>query len=73
MIYVQCNVSGLEVFYQVAGQILLLIYAKTKTRTTGGLETVFDQDSFMGLQMNPVITCRFCQVSSFFFVASFPH
>ena len=42
-------------FYQVAGQILLLIYAKTKTRTTGGLETVFDQDTFMGLQMDPVI------------------
>ena len=42
-------------FYQVAGQIILLIYAKTKTRTTGGLETVFDQDSFMGLQMDPVI------------------
>ena len=42
-------------FYQVAGQIILLIYAKTKTRTTGGLETVFDQDSFIGLQMDPVI------------------
>ena len=46
---------GLEVFYQAAGQILLLIYAKTGTRTTGGLETVFDQDSFMGLQLDPII------------------
>ena len=46
---------GLEAFYQAAGQILLLIYAKTRTRTTGGLETVFDQDTFMGLQMDPII------------------
>ena len=42
-------------FYQAAGQILLLIYAKSGTRTTGGLETVFDQDSFMGLQLDPII------------------
>ena len=47
--------SGLEVFYQVAGQIILLIYAKTETRTTRGLETVFDQDTFMGLQFDPVV------------------
>ena len=46
---------GLEVFYQVAGQIILLIYAKTGSRTTGGLETVFDQDTFMGLQMDPIL------------------
>ena len=42
-------------FYQAAGQILLLIYAKSGTRTTGGLETVFYQDSFMGLQLDPII------------------
>ena len=42
-------------FYQVDGQIILLIYAKTGSRTTGGLETVFDQDTFMGLQMDPVL------------------
>ena len=42
-------------FPQVAGQILLLIYSQTNTRTTGGLETVFDQDTFMGLQMDPVL------------------
>ena len=39
----------------MAGQIILLIYAKTGSRTTGGLETVFDQDTFMGLQMDPVL------------------
>ena len=50
-----CAFPGLEVFYQAAGQILLLIYAKSRTRTTGGLETVFDQDSFMGLQLDPII------------------
>ena len=42
-------------FPQVAGQILLLIYSQTNTRTTGGLETVFDQDTFMGLQLDPII------------------
>ena len=42
---------GLEVFYQVAGQIILLIYAKTGSRTAGGLETV--KDTLMGLQMDP--------------------
>ena len=42
-------------FYQVAGQILLLFYAKTATRTTGGLETVFYQDSLMGLKMDPIV------------------
>ena len=42
-------------FPQVAGQILLLIYSQTNTRTTGGLETVFDQDTFMGLHLDPII------------------
>ena len=34
-----------------------MLYALTQTNTTGGLETVFDQDqdTFMGLQMNPII------------------
>ena len=50
-----CAFPGLEVFFQAAGQILLLIYAKSRTRTTGGLETVFDQDSFMGLHMDPIL------------------
>ena len=46
---------GLEVFYQVAGQILLLIYSKTDSRTTGGLETVFNQETFMGIKMDPTL------------------
>ena len=43
-------------FYQAAGQILLVLNAKTETRTpgTGGMETVFNQDTFMGLPMNPI-------------------
>ena len=45
---------GLEVFYQVAGQIILLLYATTETRTTGGLEAVFNkQNGFLGIQ-NPI-------------------
>ena len=39
----------------MTGQIIFLVYAKTGSRTTGGLETVFDQDTFMGLQMDPVL------------------
>ena len=39
----------------MAGQIILLVYAKTGSRTTGGLETVFDKDTFMGLQMDPIL------------------
>ena len=31
-------------FYQVAGQIILLLFAKTATSTTGGLEEVFNQE-----------------------------
>ena len=42
---------GLEVFYQVAGQIILFIYAKTGSRAAGGLETV--KDTLMGLQIDP--------------------
>ena len=42
-------------FYQVAGQTILLLYTLTETRTTGGLETVFKQNSFMGFQMDPIV------------------
>lgn len=43
-------------FYQAAGQILLVLNAKTKTRTpgTGGMETFFNQDTFMGIPMEPI-------------------
>merc|ERR1719350_940474 len=45
---------GLEAFYQVAGQIILLIFAKTETSTTGGLQSVFNQQNgFLGIQ-NPI-------------------
>ena len=42
-------------FYQVAGQTILLLYTLTETRTTGGLETVFKQNKFMGLEMDPIV------------------
>ena len=48
-------ILGLEVFYQVAGQTLLLLYATTNTKTTGGLETVFKKNSFMGFNFDPLI------------------
>ena len=42
--YIQIFFAGLEVFYQVAGQIILLLFAKTSTSTTGGLQEVFNQE-----------------------------
>ena len=45
--------SGLEVFHQVPLQIVLLLMATTATATTGGLETMFKQDSMFGISMNP--------------------
>ena len=42
-------------FYQVASQILLLLYATSATSTTGGLETVFRQSKFMGIDMDPIV------------------
>ena len=38
---------------QVSLQILLLFLASTETATTGGLETVFNQDSVFGIPMDP--------------------
>ena len=42
-------------FYQVASQIILLLYATSATTTTGGLETVFKQSTFMGIDMDPIV------------------
>merc|ERR1711884_415860 len=44
---------GLEVFHQVPMQIVLLLMATTATATTGGLETLFKQDSMFGIPMDP--------------------
>ena len=45
---------GLEVYYQTLAQILLLLLAKTKTPTTGGLETMFDQKAkILGIELYP--------------------
>ena len=44
---------GLEVFHQVPLQMVLLLMATTATATTGGLETLFKQDSMFGIPMDP--------------------
>ena len=36
---------GMEILYQTAGQILLLLLNRSDTITTGGLQTLFKQDS----------------------------
>ena len=40
-------------FHQVPLQIVLLLMATTATATTGGLETMFKQDSMFGIPMDP--------------------
>ncbi len=50
-VFIYSSFLGLEVFYQAAGQIILLFFATTETRTTGGLEAVFTQEkSFFGIE-----------------------
>ena len=44
---------GMEVFYQVSLQIILLLFTQTKTPTTGGWESFFEQDSYLGLPLHP--------------------
>ena len=36
----------MEVYVQVIVQVVILLLARTETATTGGLETVFDQELF---------------------------
>ena len=44
---------GLETYYQVIAQIVVLLLAKTKTPTTRGLEAIFDQKSrIFGCEVN---------------------
>ena len=49
-----CKFSGLEVFVQISVQVLLLLLSETKTATTGGLETIFNQ-KFLGLDAYTVL------------------
>ena len=40
----------------MAAQIILLLYAKSETSTTGGLETLFRETTFMGIQgLDPLV------------------
>ena len=43
-------------FYQVPLQIVLLLMATTSTATTGGLETLFKQDSMFGIDPEIILT-----------------
>ena len=47
------SLVGIEVQYQIALQIALLLMTLTETATTSGLQTFFQQDSFLGIPMNP--------------------
>ena len=44
---------GIEVNYQIALQITLVLMTLTETATTSGLQTFFQQDSFLGIPMKP--------------------
>ena len=49
------TILGIEVFYQVALQIVLLLLTQTMTATVGGLETFFQQDKMFGIRMSPSV------------------
>ena len=55
---------GLEIFYQASGQILLLLLSLTNTKTTGGLQTMFEKSSFLG--MDPILVLKLSIVWSMF-------
>ena len=44
---------GLEVYVQVTVQVLIILLANTETPTTGGLESFFKKDSFLGIDASP--------------------
>ena len=46
---------GLEMFYQVTIQILLVLLSKSKTATTGGLQTMFENTSAFGLSAEAIL------------------
>ena len=47
--------TGMEVFLQVALQVVLLLLTQTRTATHGGLETFFAQDEMFNIPMSPTI------------------
>ena len=48
---------GMEVFYQIFLQIILLLLANTKTATTSGLQTYFEekQNTILGLDSSIIL------------------
>ena len=50
---IYCFLPGIEVFYQISLQIVLLLLTQTQTATVGGFETFFQQDSMFRIEMNP--------------------
>ena len=46
---------GLEMFYQLPTQILLLLVARTLTKTNGGLEAVFKKKEFLGMSADSLL------------------
>ena len=45
----------MEVVYQVALQILVLLLSKTETATTSGLQTFFKQTSVLGIDSTVIL------------------
>ena len=51
----QFRYLGLEVFFQMALQIILLLLTKTETATTSGLQTFFEQPSLFGIDSTVLV------------------
>ena len=48
-------VTRMEVVYQVALQIIVLLLSKTETATTSGLQTFFKQTSVLGIDSTVIL------------------
>ena len=46
---------GLETLYQFVLQLILLLFTRTSTPTTGGLESFFEKNTFFGIQFDPMV------------------
>ena len=45
---------GIEATYQASLKIILLLLSQTKTPTTGGFDSFFQKNSFLGFPVNPI-------------------
>ena len=55
---------GFEAILQIAGQIILLLQARTSSSTVSGLETVFGKSSSIGIDVDTIIIFSILPIST---------